>query len=82
MKYDMLVGVDSLSNILSDSESFNSLKSFHEKNKDWIFGYLSYDLKNELEDFLFDKARIRLVTASRAVHFNQMIRFLLISVLG
>ena len=50
MKYDMLVGVDSLSSLLSNSDSFNSLKAFHEKNKDWIFGFLSYDLKNELED--------------------------------
>ncbi len=29
--------------------AFNLLKDFHQKHLDWIFGHLSYDLKNEIE---------------------------------
>ena len=34
----------------NDNNSFNSLINFYEQNKDWCFGFLSYDLKNELEN--------------------------------
>jgi len=30
--------------------SFSALKAFQNANKDWMMGYLSYDLKNDLED--------------------------------
>ena len=50
MKYDMLVGADSISILNSNEDSFNSLRSYHDAKKDWIFGFLSYDLKNEVED--------------------------------
>jgi para-aminobenzoate synthetase component 1 len=30
-------------------ENFEALKKFLKLNKDWVFGYFSYDLKNELE---------------------------------
>jgi para-aminobenzoate synthetase component 1 len=33
----------------SAGTAFNHLKDFHDAQKDWIFGHLSYDLKNELE---------------------------------
>src|SRR4030067_3333362 len=29
--------------------SFETLKIFYEKKNDWLFGFLSYDLKNEIE---------------------------------
>ncbi len=29
--------------------AFENLKSFYENNKDWLFGFLTYDLKNEVE---------------------------------
>lgn len=29
--------------------AFDQLHSFHTRHKDWLFGHLSYDLKNELE---------------------------------
>ncbi len=29
---------------------FSQLKSFYEKNNDWLFGFLSYDLKNDVEE--------------------------------
>lgn len=30
--------------------SFEKLKNFHNSKKDWLFGFLTYDLKNEIED--------------------------------
>ena len=37
----------------SSSDNFSSLKSFIEEKGDWLFGYFSYDLKNELEPRVF-----------------------------
>src|SRR5690606_39554271 len=34
----------------SDLEAFSKLKEYQSTTKDWIFGYLSYDLKNAIED--------------------------------
>jgi len=31
-------------------DSFDLLKNFHNEKKDWLFGFLTYDLKNETED--------------------------------
>lgn len=33
-----------------DASSFEQLKNFHDKKKDWLFGFLTYDLKNEIEN--------------------------------
>ena len=35
---------------MSGKGSFNTLKRFRQQNRDYLFGYLGYDLKNELED--------------------------------
>lgn len=48
--FDALLAVDSDSFLSTNSNSFEDLKQYHSKTKDWLFGYLSYDLKNELED--------------------------------
>jgi len=50
LKYDMLVGADSISEIYSEENSFSALSGFHNDKKDWLFGFLSYDLKNEIEE--------------------------------
>ena len=50
LKYDMLVGVDALDELFSEKDSFNNLFNFHYHKQDWLFGYISYDLKNEIED--------------------------------
>lgn len=34
----------------SAGNAFDQLKSFYARHKQWIFGFLSYDLKNEIED--------------------------------
>lgn len=51
-KYDLLAAFGSANHIVSEQgqSSFAQLRKFHQSNNDWIFGYLAYDLKNELED--------------------------------
>ena len=48
--YDLLIGVGAHDELISNKDSFDKLKDFHQKHQDWMLGYLSYDLKNELED--------------------------------
>ena len=45
--FKAIFAFDSISNISSNHNSFNKLKKIHQQEKDWLFGYLSYDLKNE-----------------------------------
>ncbi len=48
--YDCLLAVDALTSIKTDSHNaFDDLKQYQQTTKDWIFGYLSYDLKNDVE---------------------------------
>ena len=49
VNYDLIAGVDSLVHLRSNNNCLKSLKDFHNKNKDWLFGHISYDLKNEIE---------------------------------
>lgn len=49
-EYDLMAAVNSISSINnSNDHCFENLKNFNKITKDWIFGYLSYDLKNEIE---------------------------------
>ncbi|MEM6964900.1 MAG: anthranilate synthase component I family protein [Bacteroidota bacterium] len=64
-KYEALLAVGTASQILSTTSvspfeggqeekskldpSFEKLKTLHVEKKDWLFGFLSYDLKNEIE---------------------------------
>ena len=50
INYDLIAGVDSLEVLEVNTDAFNSLRAFHLKHQDWLFGYLSYDLKNEVEE--------------------------------
>ncbi len=47
---NFIAGVDSVSEIISSKNSFESLKRFHKEKNDWLFGFFSYDLKNEVEN--------------------------------
>jgi len=50
-KYDCLIAVGAKQEITAAyGNAFEELKSFYEARKDWMFGLLSYELKNELED--------------------------------
>lgn len=48
--YDALLAVDAFTSIKTDfHQGFEKLKEYQGYTKDWIFGYLSYDLKNDVE---------------------------------
>jgi para-aminobenzoate synthetase component 1 len=52
--YNFIAGVDLVSTsnefMKPASDTFENLKYFHDEKNDWLFGFLTYDLKNELED--------------------------------
>ena len=49
--YDAILAVDSFTCIQTDYQhAFDKLKDYQSCAKDWIFGYLTYDLKNDVED--------------------------------
>ena len=48
--YDALLAVDAFTSIQTDAvNGFSKLKDYQSITNDWIFGYLSYDLKNDVE---------------------------------
>lgn len=48
--YDAILAVDAFTSIKSDfHDGFGKLKEYQTLVKDWIFGYLTYDLKNDVE---------------------------------
>ncbi len=48
--YDAVLAVDAFTSIQTDAQdSFEALKAYQTTTKDWIFGYLTYDLKNDTE---------------------------------
>lgn len=49
--FDAVLAVDAFTSILTDyHNAFENLKEYQSITKDWIFGYLTYDLKNDVED--------------------------------
>lgn len=48
--YDAVLAADEFTSIKTDSfEAFTQLNEYQQITKDWLFGYLSYDLKNDTE---------------------------------
>jgi para-aminobenzoate synthetase component 1 len=49
--YEGLLGVGMANSLLCEKEkgAFESLKAFYDEQKDWLFGYFGYDLKNDVE---------------------------------
>ena len=52
---EMIVAAGKIDEIVPTKNSFESLNFFHQKKNDWLFGFLSYDLKNETEDLASKK---------------------------
>ncbi|RZJ28223.1 MAG: anthranilate synthase component I family protein, partial [Flavobacterium sp.] len=49
--FDWILAVDALTSIKTDySNAFDKLAEYQQHTRDWLFGYLSYDLKNDVED--------------------------------
>lgn len=50
VKYDAVLAVDAFTALKTDfAQGFDKLQEYQETTADWIFGYLTYDLKNDLE---------------------------------
>lgn len=49
-KYDLIAGIGKTSEFIPKNEIFKNLNSYKNKTKDWLFGYFTYDLKNQIED--------------------------------
>lgn len=48
--FDCLLAVDALTSIQTDfHNAFEDLHQYQSQTKDWLFGYLAYDLKNDVE---------------------------------
>lgn len=48
--YDAVLALDAFTSIKTDSfNAFDDLNQYQTHTKDWLFGYLSYDLKNDIE---------------------------------
>lgn len=49
--YDLIVALEAFTAIKTDyNNAFEDLNQYQSHTKDWLFGYLSYDLKNDVED--------------------------------
>lgn len=49
--YDAVLATDAFTSIQTNYQnSFSNLKEYQSITKDWLFGYLTYDLKNDTED--------------------------------
>lgn len=49
--YDAVLAVDAFTSLKTDyHNAFDELSAYQQTTKDWLFGYLSYDLKNDTED--------------------------------
>ena len=48
--YDCIFAADAFTSVKTDyHNAFEDLKQYQQTTKDWLFGYLSYDLKNDVE---------------------------------
>lgn len=49
--YECIVGAGTINSVkANESPGLNKLDQFQQSNRDWIFGHISYDVKNEVEN--------------------------------
>lgn len=84
--FEALLAVEARTSLSCDSpNAFNSLKAYQQNCRDWIFGYLSYDLKNDVErltssnvdeldfpDLFFFQPKRIIVLNDKGVTFNYL----------
>ena len=52
-QFEAVLAVDALTSIKTDAHNaFNDLSEYRRTTADWIFGYLTYDLKNDVENLV------------------------------
>jgi len=48
--YDLILAIDAFTSVETDyHNAFQDLHEYQSRTKDWLFGYLTYDLKNDIE---------------------------------
>ncbi len=88
-EYDAVLAVDAFTCISTDSQqAFDKLHEYQKLSNDWIFGYLTYDLKNDLENlqskhidglnfpelFFFQPKKIMLIKGDQVeMHYLKMV---------
>jgi para-aminobenzoate synthetase component I len=53
-KYDFLAAAGAIEFLPANENLFPALKKFHVEKPDWLFGYITYDVKNQLEKLSSD----------------------------
>jgi para-aminobenzoate synthetase component 1 len=54
--YDYVLAVDAFTSVKTDYfNAFEDLKQYQQQTQDWLFGYLAYDLKNDVESLQSNK---------------------------
>ena len=49
--FDCVLAVDAFTSVKTDCHNaFEDLKQYQQQTRDWLFGYLSYDVKNDIEE--------------------------------
>ena len=49
--FDFVLAVDAFTSLKTDyHNAFEDVKQYQQQTKDWLFGYLSYDVKNDVEE--------------------------------
>jgi len=87
--FDAILAVQAFTALKTDAQyGFDRLREYQEITKDWIFGYLSYDLKNDVEDlfshnfddlqfpdlYFFQPQKLFLIRGNKAeLHYLKMV---------
>jgi len=87
--FDQILAVQAFTAIKTDAHgAFDRLREYQESTRDWIFGYLSYDLKNDIENltsnnfdglqfpdlYFFQPAKIFLIKGDKLeLHYLKMV---------
>jgi para-aminobenzoate synthetase component 1 len=87
--FDQILAVQAFTAIKTDAHgAFERLQEYQETTRDWIFGYLSYDLKNDIENltsnnfdglqfpdlYFFQPAKIFLIKGDKLeLHYLKMV---------
>jgi para-aminobenzoate synthetase component 1 len=87
--FDQILAVQAFTAIKTDAHgAFDRLREYQESTRDWIFGYLSYDLKNDIENltsnnfdglqfpdlYFFQPAKVFLIKGDKLeLHYLKMV---------
>ena len=60
--YDAVLAVDALTSLQTDyNNAFQDLQQYQSQTKDWLFGYFSYDLKNDIDELEYKTQKSKML---------------------